>query len=138
MCQMVFLRARFLYYIFINSLAKTIDIFNNSIRKSDYFKKWIYADDVQLLCSCNPEKVDSCVEHINNCLSRINSWASQNSLLLNPNKTKCIIISKNKFKLPQGTNIILDGKNVEVVDTVRNLGLTFFHGAIIYIVKLVK
>ena len=83
----------------------------------------MYADDVQIYISCLPDSVNSCVNDLNIELNRIYLWASANSLTINPTKSKCIIIGKNKLIPESNPNIILNNQQIEIVKSAKNLGI---------------
>ena len=85
----------------------------------------IYADDVQLYTSCELKNIDSCITTINNDLKNVASWALKNGLVINPNKSKCLIISKKIFSYSNIPKIYLNGQSIDYVDSAKNLGVTF-------------
>lgn len=104
-----------LFSIYINDLPKVLKNCNLHM----------YADDVQLYASCDRNLVANCINDINKDLSAVNAWASNNGLCLNPKKTKCIVFFKKKLDLSNMPHIKLNGTNIDFVETVKNLGLTF-------------
>lgn len=52
-------------------------------------------------------------------------WAANNSLSLNPSKSKCIVISRKKHNLSQETSIVLNNEEIQVADKAKNLGIVF-------------
>lgn len=85
----------------------------------------LYADDVQVYISCDPEHVNECVETLNGDLGRIHDWASANGLSINPSKSKCLIISKRTLIPTQVPQIDLNGQSINIVKTAKNLGIVF-------------
>lgn len=85
----------------------------------------IYADDVQLYYGCSDDNLLVGVQNINCDLQRIFTWASNNSLFLNPQKSKCLFISRKKSSIPLQLQILLNNEKIEVVDKCRNLGVIF-------------
>ncbi|KAI8441229.1 hypothetical protein MSG28_014878 [Choristoneura fumiferana] len=85
----------------------------------------IYADDIQIYISCKPTEADAAVRKLNEDLARIATWASNNSLLLNPTKTKYIVIgSKQQLSALRYTvDVKVLDKSIERVYEARNLGL---------------
>ena len=69
-----------LFCLYINDLPKVI----NTCRTH------LYADDVQLYSYCKPSEINNHVAKINDDLTQILSWTSQNGLSVNPSKSKCI------------------------------------------------
>lgn len=93
------------------------------IRNCNYH---LYADDLQLYLSCHPNDVASTVDRINDELNRIVSWSSSNCLVLNPVKSKFMIlgsklqVEKISSKKP---DIRLGGEAIAYTREARNLGV---------------
>lgn len=89
----------------------------------------LYADDVQLLVSCPLNDVNDTIAKLNEDLSHIVKWASNNGLAINPHKSYCIAIHKRHMlhNVTSQMNIDIKLKDVKITlaDTVRNLGVTF-------------
>ncbi|KAL0883331.1 hypothetical protein ABMA27_016821 [Loxostege sticticalis] len=88
----------------------------------------LYADDLQLYISFEPDDYDLAVRKVNSDLQSIAEWCLSNCLVLNPKKSKLILTgtSRNTSKLRnKSPKIELNGEPIEQVDTVRNLGLVF-------------
>lgn len=85
----------------------------------------IYADDTQLYISFYPKDYVNALAALNEDLERIAHWSENNSLVLNPDKTKYMLFgTKKQIKsLPSSLNIRLMGKSIERVEEARNLGL---------------
>lgn len=96
-------------------------------KRIKHCKVHLYADDTQLYFSFKPGNVDDAVAKINEDLDIIHTWARQNALVLNPNKSKFLVMGTAH----QSHSIILnnpilkiDNQRVEMVYIARNLGLT--------------
>ena len=92
-------------------------------------KYHMYADDTQLYYHCKWSEVANVIPKINQDLSRILNFSSNNCLRLNAGKSYYIIIGSqpniSKIKdivLPQ---VVLDNKNIERKSHVKNLGVIF-------------
>lgn len=85
----------------------------------------MYADDVQLYLGCNMKEIDECVRNINTDLSNIFDWAAVNGLCLNPRKSKCMLIHRRSQSTHFDGVIRLGDASIEMVDSARNLGITF-------------
>lgn len=87
----------------------------------------LYADDLQLYFSFLPSDCSGAVVKINNDLEHIYHWSISNSLILNPRKSKFMVIG-TKTVLNKIVNVNIDllvhGEPVERVSEARNLGLT--------------
>lgn len=99
------------------------DIIKSCIRHCKYH---LYADDLQIYFSFHPNETDSAVAKINSDLNRISEWATDNCLVLNPVKSKYLILgSLNQIEKISINNPIVEMSGVEVgrVSEARNLGL---------------
>ena len=72
-----------------------------------------YADDIQLyiICENNETSIEEAVNRLQDCISEISVWMSQNALNIIEDKTKFIIFGKkqnqlNEVKLTIGNNVI--------------------------------
>lgn len=87
-----------------------------------------YADDLQLYISEVPHKISSALGKINDDLSRIADWSQKNALILNPNKSKFMVIgTKSQVRkiLLLNPVVHIEGQSIERVEECRNLGITF-------------
>jgi hypothetical protein len=83
---------------------------------------------MQLYMPFAPVNLDIAMDQINDDLSRIHNWCRANCLVLNPSKSKVMLLgSKNNLlKLTDvPLNIYIDNKPIEQVMVARNLGVTF-------------
>lgn len=85
----------------------------------------IYADDVQLCFTSNKENINTCVNTINENLLRVDQWATNNGLMLNPKKTKCLVISRNCTNVENLPNMYVNNCIIEYPKYSRNLGVIF-------------
>lgn len=95
----------------------------NCIRNCRYH---LYADDLQLYLSCKPSDISAAVESINEDLERICQWSKLNSLSLNPNKSKYVILGSRQqvsSMVSMEPRIIVHGEAIAGVREARNLGL---------------
>ena len=58
----------------------------------------LYADDVQLYSNYSRNEITQAISDINNDLDQLFKWTSGNELSLNPSKSRCIVISRNKIE----------------------------------------
>ncbi|XP_045447535.1 uncharacterized protein LOC123655825 [Melitaea cinxia] len=94
-----------------------------SIRNCRYH---IYADDIQIYLSFKPHELEKSLELINSDLERIFDWSKSNALVLNPNKTKYIVLgTRHQVQLvkSKAPSLEINGSRIEGVCEVRNLGL---------------
>lgn len=88
----------------------------------------LYADDVQLYISKVPESIQGAADRLNEDLERIAVWSGRNSLVLNPNKTKYMVLgSKDQIRkiCDQSPIVSVLGQTIERVDVSKNLGVVF-------------
>ena len=71
-----------LFCLYINDLPDTLE----------HCKIHMYADDVQIYNSGSLNGISACVNNINSDLRKIDIWARNNGLYINPTKSKCILI----------------------------------------------
>lgn len=83
----------------------------------------IYADDTTLLF--RNSNTTTLHLDINDCLDKLNSWSKLNSLEINVNKTKAILFSPKQSRAVLEGNLLLGNDIVEVVDSVKALGVHF-------------
>ncbi|KAI5717914.1 hypothetical protein M8J77_013445 [Diaphorina citri] len=107
-----------LFSLFINDVASCFD--------SCHFH--LYADDLQIYLSSSKTNILQTVNTINAEIDNLVLWAKRNCLVINPQKTKAMLICSSglrrfiSFPIP---NIEVDGNVVEFVETARNLGIIF-------------
>lgn len=104
-----------LFSLYINELPLTIK--HCSLR--------LYADDAQLYLSCPLGLIEHFATCINEDLLEIQHWSHQNSLVLNPKKSKCLVLSRNKKDVSYFPLILLNGCPIKYVDSPKNLGVVF-------------
>lgn len=87
-----------------------------------------YADDVQLYTSAAPDKISDALRNVNVDLDAIAVWSTNNALVLNPTKSKFMILgSQKQTERIHNCNPKLQilGSDVECVKQARNLGILF-------------
>lgn len=105
-----------LFSIFINDLPLSISDPNINCT--------LFADDATIDTSDKDVQVIS--ERLQTCINEISGWCFSNHMILNPSKTKCMIITtrqKHQLKLPK-LNLTVQSQPVEQVNTHRLLGVT--------------
>ncbi|XP_075157774.1 uncharacterized protein LOC142231041 [Haematobia irritans] len=85
----------------------------------------MYADDIQIFLSSPVGDTSECLGKLNQDLDRVFRWATANGLLLNPQKSKCLIIHKNRRFSLSNADIMLNGQKIDVVTSAKNLGVVF-------------
>lgn len=90
-------------------------------------KYHMYADDIQVYISCKPTETLEAVRKMNEDLERVVTWSEQNSLVLNPLKSKFMVLGSKKMIsaiLSVNPEVTIKGGKIERVETACNLGLT--------------
>ena len=85
----------------------------------------MYADDVQLYYSTSVVNVNLAVRLINEDLNAIFRWACANKLVLNPTKSKCLVVHTKTFSTENIEKLVINSTPIEYVDKAKNLGFTF-------------
>lgn len=86
----------------------------------------IYADDIQLYLHCKPHDTHKAVENINSDLIRLTEWSDTNSLVLNPLKSKYMLLgSRKQVRIIKEYNPVIKIKksSLNLVNTACSLGL---------------
>lgn len=104
-----------LFSIFINDLPLSVK--NSAIH--------MYADDVQIYLSCKLGLIEDGAHRLNEDLKQVSLWAERNSLKLNPLKSKCLVINKNKLDTDYFPKVYLGTSEIEYIDKAKNLGIWF-------------
>lgn len=104
-----------LFCLYINDLTEAIE--HCSIH--------MYADDIQIYKSSKVNEIYSAVDSLNNDLAKINKWALNNLLCINPKKSKCILITTNNWALNESIEIKINNDIIEFVSSSKNLGVVF-------------
>nr|CAI5854689.1 unnamed protein product [Callosobruchus analis] len=85
-----------------------------------------YADDTQLYLSYNPAKVLEASLNLSSDLGNVCSWFNSNGLKVNPKKSVVITFkSKNSTFHSNNVKFYIDGREIEHMTSVRNLGVLF-------------
>ena len=83
-----------------------------------------YVDDTKLLLALPPSDLKVAISDLNSDLQAVAKWCSTNSLLINPDKTKLLIVGvpqlTRSLSLPP---VILMGKNIKPSAVVKDLGV---------------
>ena len=84
-----------------------------------------YVDDSKLCLSFPGAEVSNVVQQINKDLEKIASWCCYNSLLINPEKTKLLVLGTRQMlqRLPADFHVTLLGRKVTPSPSARDLGL---------------
>ena len=83
-----------------------------------------YIDDTKLILALPPNQTTNAVSMLNDDLGEITKWCCRNSLLLNLDKTKLLVIRGPQLTKTLPTlSVTLMGKNIEPVITAKDLGV---------------
>lgn len=104
-----------LFSLFINDLPTVLD----------FCTVHLFADDVQIyICTDGHTDLSGIGNLMNHDLKKVMKWSQENLLPINPDKTKALLITKQKPP-PQPPQIVFDGVIVQFVDRANNLGVVF-------------
>ena len=79
--------------------------------------------DSQLQRSCQPTDVDQIILSVQDCISDIKDWLTDNKLQLNEDKTEALLLNSSKLQDPSASLSICQ-TTVTFSDSVRNLGFS--------------
>lgn len=83
-----------------------------------------YVDDTKLLLALPPNQTTDAVSMLNDDLREITKWCRRNSLLLNPDKTKLLLIVVHQLTKTLPTlSVTRMGKNIAPITTVKDVGV---------------
>jgi hypothetical protein len=89
----------------------------------------LYADDTQLYMSFSCTDTSSqltCLQNVENCVSQIKAWMSDNKLKLNDEKTEVMYISSRYYqKFLELPHFSIDCVHIEPATSARNIGIIF-------------
>ena len=108
-----------------------------------FCKYHLYADDIQVYLSFDPSESDEAVAKINTDLQNIALWSEVNALVLNPSKSKFMILGSERRMdriVINKPDINILSKSVQRVREARNLGVRMddglrFEGHVLEIVR---
>ena len=84
-----------------------------------------YVDDSQLYLSFPVQETAMAVEHLSEDLQRIAAWCCTHSLLINPDKTKLLLLGTPQMlaRVPEGFGVTLLGKEILPSRSANDLGV---------------
>lgn len=90
-----------------------------------YSKIHMYADDVQIYLSCDPQNIQEATYKINQDLEAISDIAGLHSLQLNPKKSNIILLGSQTQcdRVANLINVSLNNENIPIVNEIKILGL---------------
>ena len=109
-----------LFTLYTSPLSKLISTYKN-------IKHQLLADDTQVYIKLTPENASSETGELQNCLSHIKTWMTNNKLKLNPNKTEFMPFgSPSQRKTLQSIFPVNILENmISPVESAKNLGIIF-------------
>lgn len=90
-----------------------------------YSNGLLFADDVQTYLSSKRNDIKYSLIKINNDLKSISQWSVRNRLILNEEKTQCIVVDDNQLEYNAYPPIKMNSVCVPYKTIVRNIGLIF-------------
>ena len=88
----------------------------------------IYADDAQIYLNFLPPTIHQAITRVSIVAQTVADWARENGLLLNPLKTKDMILGNelytSRLELTTLPSVMVDGHALPYVREARNLGVT--------------
>ena len=84
-----------------------------------------YVDDSKLYISFPVKDIDIVAGQLTEDLRRIGAWCCANSLLINPDKTKLLLLGTRQMlgKIPDDIHVTLLGKQIYPVSSAKDLGI---------------
>jgi hypothetical protein len=86
-----------------------------------------YADDTQLYVALSKNSTNDTVNNLQNCLSAVHTWFSQNGLVINPEKSEAVLLSTvqqaRTTSFPM-TDVNVASCVVPISDAIKILGVT--------------
>lgn len=108
--------SQLLFSLFINNIVKYVKT----------CRVMLFADDVQLYIESKVNEGNDTIDKINEEMQRIQDFAELFVLTMNDDKTKSIIVSSeynlHRLEYDKIKKIMVNGKEIEYVDSARNLG----------------
>ena len=106
-----------LFILYTNPLSNLVE--RHSISSQSF------ADDTQLLDSCQPDHLDTTVQRMQNCIFNVKLWMDCNKLKLNDDKSESILIKSDRIMLPDSapTPIRAGNSDIPFASHARNLGI---------------
>mgnify|MGYP001552403918 CR=1 FL=1 len=118
---------KILIYIFIGPFGfKPFTKPLSTIARKHGVSVHLYADDMQLYISCDPDEVDSALVRLEACIEDIRDWMCRNNLKLNDNKTEFVALgSKSQLSKLGDVSVRIGGEVINASQSARNIGVIF-------------
>ena len=107
-----------LFNLYVNDLSKVLP---------SNVKSHQYADDTTIYDHCKPSELQSCQAEVQGALTKLSTWSSECNLVLNPKKTKAMLLSTAQMSRTHDLdeyliNLSVNGKELERVSSTCLLG----------------
>ena len=86
-----------------------------------------YADDTHIYVAISKSNLDPTITNLQNCLSTVHLWLSQNGLVINPDKSETVLFSTEqhaRISPLQLSSVDVAGSAVPLADSIKLLGVT--------------
>ena len=83
-----------------------------------------YADDCQFFDADSPSEVETLKSRVENTLSTVLTWCTQNRLKINPSKTEMLVIKSRRQASDTNFSVLFGDDEISPSDSVKILGVT--------------
>ena len=86
-----------------------------------YFFSILFANNTSIFLEGT--EYSKVIKELNRELIRVSDWLKSNKLILNVKKTRYMVLHRSRIKLNRRVTIIIDSRNIELVQTFKFLGI---------------
>ena len=114
----------FLFIVYINDTARATNHFTVRFFADD--TSLTAVDDSKVFLSFSLPDVDTAIANLEQDLLRVAAWCCENQLLINPDKTKFMLIATRQLRKRFSSSPVVSflGKSLEPVASAKDLGVT--------------
>ena len=114
----------FLFIVYINDIARATNHFTVRFFADD--TSLTAVDDSKVFLSFSLPDVDTAIANLEQDLLRVAAWCCENQLLINPDKTKFMLIATRQLRKRFSSSPVVSflGKSLEPVASAKDLGVT--------------
>ena len=114
----------FLFIVYINDTARATNHFTVRFFADD--TSLTAVDDSKVFLSFSLPDVDTAIANLEQDLLRVAAWCCENQLLMNPDKTKFMLIATRQLRKRFSSSPVVSflGKSLEPVASAKDLGVT--------------
>ena len=114
----------FLFIVYINDIARATNHFTVRFFADD--TSLTAVDDSKVFLSFSLPDVDTAIANLEQDLLRVAAWCCENQLLINPDKTKFMLIATRQLRKRFSSSPVVSflGKYLEPVASAKDLGVT--------------